>query len=303
MRTRVMALLACLVLAWIGGGLEVARAGGPVVIGIPTVWRGSQFHAALVSEAERVAAARGAKTAVVDCQGNAGRQESAVKTFVRDGVAGILISPLDDSLVPVIEAAARAGIPVAVVDGPLSTDKALVQVLSDNVQGGRLAAEFIIERLGNRGSVIELEGRSESIAARERKAGFDEVMSGSNVQIVASVSARWERAAAFNTMKGLIRKFPDFDAVFAANDEMIIGAIDAMGAAHVDPRTKVTVGFDATPDAMKFLKAGKLRATIDQYGCKQAKQAVEALMDFIENQARPSEPVVRVPPGLVTNAP
>jgi ribose transport system substrate-binding protein len=186
------------------------------------------------------------------------------------------------------------------VDRKANTDKVLIHVGADNVEGGRSAARFIIEKLGNKGSVIELEGTPGSSAALDRKAGFDEVMNASNVKILASQTADFSRSKGQTVMENLIQVYPDFDAVFGANDEMIIGAIEAMKGAGIDPASKVTVGFDATADAFSYIKNGELDVTIDQFPGKQASLALQALVDYLKTGKKPAKSVVYIKPLPVT---
>ena len=83
------------------------------------------------------------------------------------------------------------------------------------------------------------------------------------MKLLVSQTAEFDRAKGQNVMESLIQKYPNFDAVFGANDEMIIGAVEALAAAGI--KNKVTIGFDATPDAFQYMKEGKLGATIDQF--------------------------------------
>jgi ribose transport system substrate-binding protein len=226
---------------------------------------------------------------------------AAIETFVSQKVDGILISPLtEDSLVPAIEDAVKAGIPVATVDRKANTNAVLIHVGADNVEGGRAAARFIIEKLGNKGTVIELEGTPGASAAIDRKKGFDEIIKTSNVKLLVSQSADFTRSKAQSVMENLMQVYPKFDAVFGANDEMIIGAIEAMLAAGVNPASKVTIGFDATTDAFTYMKEGKLNATIDQFPGKQAAMALEALANKIRNNVNPAQKVVYISPLPVT---
>jgi len=134
----------------------------------------------------------------------------------------------------------------------------------------------------------------------DRKAGFDEVMKTSKVKILASQSADFGRSKGQSVMENLIQVYPKFDAVFGANDEMIIGAIEAMAAAGINPASKVTIGFDATTDAFAYMKEGKLDATIDQFPGKQAALALEALVAKIRDKKDPPKKVVYISPLPVT---
>lgn len=272
-----------------------------IVIGMTVPGLQFPFFVTMKQEAEAAAAKLGVKLVFIDAQNASDKQMAAMENFVAQKVDGILISPLtSDSLVPAIEDAVKAGIPVATVDRKANTDKVLIHVGADNVEGGRAAARFIIEKLGNKGTVIELEGTPGASAAVDRKAGFDEIMKTSKVKILASQSADFGRSKGQSVMENLIQVYPKFDAVFGANDEMIIGAIEAMAAAGINPASKVTIGFDATTDAFAYMKEGKLDATIDQFPGKQAALALEALVAKIRDKKDPPKKVVYISPLPVT---
>jgi ribose transport system substrate-binding protein len=305
MKKALLVLLAALVLppASALAATKVA-AGGPIVIGMSVPGLQFPFFVTMKNDAEKAAAKLGAKIVFADAQDNSEKQAADIENFVAQGVQGILISPkTTDSLVPAIEAAVKAGIPVVTVDRKVNTDKVLIHVGADNVQGGRAAAKFIIDKLHNKGTVIELEGTPGASAATDRKDGFDEVMKKSSVKILVSQTAEFSRAKGQSVMESLIQKYPNFDAVFGANDEMIIGAIEAMSAAKIDPASKVTMGFDATPDAFQYMKDGKLSGTIDQFPGKQAGGALEYLINYITKKTKPPKSVVYINPEPVTKAP
>jgi len=281
---------------------SVAVAAGPVVIGVSMPGGGSPFHEAIRHEVEQTAARLGVQASVEDAHWDFSTQQSNINDFVTQHVQGILV----DNCLPYftdspIGAAANAGIPVATVgDVNPSPDKFLVHVGFDNVQAGRDAAQFIIDKLGNKGSVIELEGYPGWPSAQNRKTGFDEVIKKSNVKLLASVSAYWDRSTAHKLFSGLITTYPGFDAVFAASDDMIIGAIQAMDEAKIDPGTKVTVGVDAIADGLQYIKEGKLTATFDQLPSKQVVPALQYLVGYIKDKTVPPQKVILVKPELVT---
>ena len=272
-----------------------------IVIGMTVPGLQFPFFVTMKNEAEAAATKLGIKLNFIDAQNASDKQMAAIETFISQKVDGILISPMtEDSLVPAIEDAVAAGIPVATVDRKANTNEVLIHVGADNVEGGRAAARFIIEKLGNKGTVIELEGTPGSSAAIDRKKGFDEIIKTSNVKLLVSQSADFTRSKAQSVMENLMQVYPKFDAVFGANDEMIIGAIEAMLGAGVNPATKVTIGFDATTDAFTYMKEGKLDATIDQFPGKQAAMALETLVNKIRNNVKPAKSVVYISPLPVT---
>lgn len=286
------------------GQKEAAKPSGQIVLGLSLPSLQFPFFVTMKNDAEQEAAKLGVKIVFVDAQNQSAKQASDVEGFIAQKVNGILISPMTtDSLVPAIEEAVKAGIPVATVDRKANTDVVLVHVGADNVEGGRAAGRYVVEKLGNQGTVIELEGTPGASPAIDRKKGFDEVVQASNVKILVSQAADFDRAKANSTMENLMQAYPKFDAVFGANDEMIIGAIEAMSAAGVDPSTKITVGYDATTDALSYIKQGKLGATIDQFPGKQISQAMDIMVQNIKNGTKPSQSVIYLAPNAVTSAP
>ena len=260
------------------------------------------FFVTMREDAEAAAAQLGATIVFADALNDEAKQAADVENFIAQGLDGILISPMTtDALVPTIERAVAAGIPVATVDRRANTDQVLVHVGADNVEGGRAAARFIIEALGGRGRVIQLEGTPGASPAIDRKAGFDEVIAGSDIQVLVSQTAQFSRAEGQTVMENLIQAYPDFDAVFGANDEMIIGAIEAMLGAGIDVASKVTVGFDATPDAFSYIENGLLDATVDQFPGEQAGTALQILVDNIRTGATPAQSVISVSPETVAS--
>lgn len=272
-----------------------------IVIGMTVPGLQFPFFVTMKADAEAAAAKLGVKLLFNDAQNSSDKQMAALENFSAQKVHGILISPMTtDSLVPAIEDAAKKGIPVATVDRKANTEAVLIHVGADNVEGGRAAARYVIDKLGNKGSVIELEGTPGSSAAVDRKAGFDEIMKTSKIKILASQTAEFNRSKGQSVMENLMQVHPNFDAVFGANDEMIIGAIEAMSGAGIDLKKKVTIGFDATTDAFTYMKEGKLGATIDQFPGQQASLALSALVEKIKNKKDPEKKVVFINPKPVT---
>ena len=275
----------------------------PITIGVSFVSLDYPYFVPMRVEAEKTAANLGVKLVFVDAYGSSQKQSSEMEDFVKQKVSGILIDPvMADSLVPAIEKAVAAGIPVATVDREAHTDKALVHVGPDEVEGGRAAARYLIDRLGNKGTVIELEGTPGASPTISRKQGFDEAIGKSNVKILSSQDGEFDRGTATKIMARLIKDYPKFDGVFAHNDDMIIGAIMAMSYAGIDPAAKVSVGYDASSEGLTYVKQGKLSATVATFQGQQASQALSILVDYIKNKKKPEKAAIYVTPKLVTSA-
>jgi ribose transport system substrate-binding protein len=298
-----IALMAIPLAVFAGGTTPEGK--GQITVGLTLPGLQFPFFVTMKNDFDTMAAKLGVKVVYIDAQNDSDKQVAAVESFISQKVNGILISPMTtDSLVPAIEEAVNAGIPVASVDRKANTDKVLVHVGADNVEGGRAAARYVVQKLGGKGTIIELEGTPGASPAIDRKKGFDEVIAQNpGLKILVSQAADFDRAKANSTMENLMQAYPNFDAVFGANDEMIIGAIEAMSAAGIDPSKKVTVGYDATPDAFAYIKEGKLGATVDQFPGKQASQALNYLVDYIKTKKKPPQPVIYIQPEAVTKAP
>ncbi len=298
-------LVAVLPVAVLANETQAATAAGPIVIGVSIPGGGSPFHDSIKQEAEHAAATLGARIEVENASWDFVRQAGQISDgfVLTRHVQGILIDNcMSEMVVLAVESAANSGIPVATVgDVQLNSSKPLVHVGADNVAIGREAARFIIDKLGNRGSVIEIEGDPGWPSARDRKSGFDEVIKKSNVKLLTSISASWSRSTA-RWLVGDVMKKNQFDAVFAASDDMIIGAIEAMSDAKINPGTKVTVGVDATPIGLQYLRDGRLTATFDQLPSEQVGPAMQYLVGYINGKAMPPQKVILVKPRLVTKA-
>ncbi|SEN39060.1 ribose-binding protein [Mesobacillus persicus] len=221
------------------------------------------FFVTLAEGAEARAAELGMEITVVDAQDDPAKQASDIEDLIQQGVSVILVNPTDSAAVATaIESANNANIPVITVDRSADSGEVVAHIASDNVEGGRMAGNFIIEQLGDAGSVVELEGISGSSAARERGQGFNEVIDGSSIEIVANQTANFDRAEGLNVMENIIQSGAEFNAVFAHNDEMALGAKEALAAAGMNDI--LVVGFDATDDAVAAVESGEMAATVAQ---------------------------------------
>jgi ribose transport system substrate-binding protein len=278
---------------------EPSAAGGKIVIGLSLPMMYSSIFDAGLRGAQRAADALGVELVVVNGGWNAQKQAKDIDDLVSRQVDGIVVWSLPvhmGSLVPNVEAAVSAGIPVAIANTPLDTDKALVQVTEDQADAGRQVAKLIIERLHGHGSIIEIEGPPGFAAGRKR--ALEEVLSSSDIKILASQDGWIRRARAKYVMAALIKRYPKFDGVVALNDEMMIGVIDAMREAGIRPSRKLMVSLDYIPEANRLIQTGDLTATFDPRFDQHTSRALELLVEYIRNKATPSEKVVLIKGAL-----
>ncbi|QIE75550.1 substrate-binding domain-containing protein [Glaesserella parasuis] len=145
-------------------------------------------------------------------------------------------------------------------------------IASDNVAGGKMAGDFIAEKIGKNAKVIQLEGIAGTSAARERGEGFKQAIEANQFELLASQPADFDRTKGLNVMENLLASHSSAKAVFAQNDEMALGALRAIKASG---KNILVVGFDGTDDAVKAVNGGQLAATIAQQPEKIGELGVE----------------------------
>lgn len=222
---------------------------------------------------EDTAAECGWELIVTDAGGSAAKQVADVDSMIAQGIDVLFLPPREESpLVPAVMRAKAAGIPVFLVDR--SVDPAVAQagrdyvafLGSDFVDQGRRAAEWLMENFqGEKGIIIQLEGTTGSSPANDRKKGFDEAIAAdSRFTIVESRSGDFARDEGRRVMETLLQAHPDVNVVYAHNDEMAIGAIQALEAAGRKPGEDVTiVSIDGTRDALQAIIDGKMGVTVE----------------------------------------
>ncbi|AAO36822.1 D-ribose-binding periplasmic protein [Clostridium tetani E88] len=154
-------------------------------------------------------------------------------------------------------------------------------IASDNAAGGKMAAEFILEKLGEKGNIVEIQGLPGTSAARDRGKGFHEGIKGKDgVKVVASQPADFDRQKGLSVMENIIQANPDFKAVFCHNDEMALGAVKALSGKKV-----TIVGFDGNEDAVKAVESGELTATVAQQPDLMGSISVENAVKIAKNES------------------
>jgi len=256
-------------------GSPTAAAGGDTTIGFAISSFDNDFFVTLSDGAEAAAGDAGVELIVSDAGGDAATQASQVEDFITQEVDVILLNPVDsDAIVASVEAANEAGIPVITVDRGATGGEVVSHIASDNVAGGTEAGEFLFEQIGGEGTVLELEGIPGTSAARDRGAGFQEALdAASGIERLAKQTANFARDEGLTVAQNLLQAHPDANGLFAHNDDMALGAVEAAAAAGRDDL--VIVGFDAAPDALQAIKDGTMAGTIAQQPDLMGRLAVE----------------------------
>jgi len=214
-------------------------------------------------------------------------QSADLLSMIDDRVNALLVNPVSDAVVPAIEKAAAAGIPVFTIDRSAPSDTIICHIASDNLSGGRMAGEYLAEKLNRRGNVVELEGTPGSSAAHYRGAGFNQIMATyPDITVIARKAANFTRSDGKAVFAHILADYPKIDGVFAHNDDMILGAIKAAKEAD---RSKdiMFVGFDAIEEAIDALESGDLLATVAQRPAEMGRIGVEAAFKHLQAEAVP----------------
>jgi len=199
---------------------------------------------------------------VTDGQNDSSKQVADVESLMVQGISVLMISPLtSDALTPVVADAMAAGIKVVTIDRKVNT-AVTAHVGPENKPIGEAAGKFIIEKLGGRGKVIELQGTGGASATVDRQAGFLEAIKGTGVEVVATQNCDFLRENAVRFMEDQLQRFGPgaIQAVYSHNDEMALGAIqalEAVGRLH----EVIVVGIDGQNNAFEAIKEGKLAAS------------------------------------------
>jgi ribose transport system substrate-binding protein len=230
------------------------------------------------------------------------KQMQIVENLIQRKVSAICITPSGSKeIVPAILKANQAKIPVLVIDTRVD-QKALAEagastlafIGSDNKEGGRIAGEFIAARLGGKGNVAILEGIPGHETGDARLSGFHEALQKfKGIKIVVSQTANWERDQGYNVFQNILQAHPEIQALFACNDMMALGALEAIASAQ--KRSKIiVVGFDAIKDSRAAMLNGDMHASIAQHPEEMGRLAVEYAYDAMNGKSIPAEIPVQI---------
>ncbi|WP_319204407.1 ribose ABC transporter substrate-binding protein RbsB [uncultured Ilyobacter sp.] len=259
-----------------------AEATGRVGLVVSTL--NNPFFVTLKEGAEAKASEMGMEIIILDSQNDPAKELANVEDLIVKGVDVILINPTDsDAVARAVMAANSSKIPVITLDRGANGGDVVTHIASDNVAGGKMAGEFIVEKIGKDGKVVELQGIPGTTAARDRGKGFNEA-AANNITVVAQQAADFDRTKGLNVMENILQAVPEIDAVFAHNDEMALGALKAIEGSG---RDILVVGFDATDDAVNAVEAGTLAATVAQQPSMIGAMGVETASMVIKGETAP----------------
>jgi ABC-type sugar transport system substrate-binding protein len=270
------------------------------LIGVSLLTQTHAFYKELEDTLRAEAAARGLDLVVVACEMDPARQAAQIEDFITQRVDAILAAPCDsNAIVPYLEQAEAAAIPVFTADIAARGGRVVSHVASDNVEGGRLAGRTLASLVGGSGDVVVID-HPEVASVQDRTRGFDEeIAKYPGIRVVGRPSASGQRARAMAVMEDMLQAHRGLGGVFAINDDSALGALSVLEAAG---RTDVViVGFDATAEAQAAIRRGSaLRADVMQHPAEIGRAAIRAIADHLAGT--PVPPVIAVPVSVVTAA-
>ena len=264
-------------------GGEGGEGGG--TIAIITVDPSNPYWKAEVDTAKQVAADLGYETTTAAHENAPDEQNTLIETAINNEVDGILLDPAGaDESIAAVQKAVDADIPVVLVNAEISeTGLAKSQIVSNNAQGATLGAETWAEAMNYKGTYVELFGAPSDNNAQVRSDAYKQVLSQyPDLKKVGMEVANWDRQEGQEKMEALLAKNPDINGVVSGNDEMALGAINALkDAGKLDQVT--VLGFDGNQDAINAVKKGELLATVVQPIVEGTTMAVNQLDSVIRD--------------------
>lgn len=251
------------------GSGEKSAGGNSITVGFAQVGAESAWRTAETDSIKSEGANRKVNLKFSDAQGKQENQIKAVRGFIAQGVDAIILAPVvETGWEPVLREAKQAKIPVVLVDrGVKVEDESLFSTLiaSDFVAEGKMAGEWLAKKTGGKGEIIELQGTPGAAPAIDRKKGFEEGIKASpDLKIVASQSGDFRRSGGKEVMEALLKVHTGVNAVYAHNDDMALGAVQALEEAGKKPGTDVVVvSIDGVKGAFEAMTAGKLNCTVE----------------------------------------
>jgi len=295
LRRRDLALAAVLLVAASCSG--EASADGVPTVGVTLLTQQHDFYKDLEGALRAAAEEAGLRVLVDSAEHDPSRQTAQIENFVTRRVDAIVVCPGDsDGVVPSLERANAAGIPVFTADIAATGGDVVAHVASDTVQGGRLAAERLAREIGGAGEVVIID-HPEVSSVQDRVRGFKQALAAwPDVELVGEPSAGGLRDRAHAIAEDVLQSRPDLAGIFAINDPCALGALRAVG-----DRPVAIVGFDATPEAREAIRRGSaLKADVVQYPEEIGRRTIEAIVRH--RAGEPVEPVIGVEVGIVDAA-
>lgn len=303
MRTRRAIALAGVALLALGVATGRPRAQEQTVLtSVPSL--GFPFFVHMMKELVDEAQKLGVGTIESDGQNSAPKQTADVEAAVVQGAAGIVISPLDvNAMAPAIQTAVENDVPVVTIDRRVAgVDGILAHVGADNVKGGEAQGEWVMRRFPNGAKIINLQGQPGASPAIDRNQGLHNVLDAQQdkYQFVAEQTANFAREQGLSVTESLLAGMAaPPDVIVCANDDMALGAVEAIRARNLVGKVEV-IGFDALPEALAAVRDGGLAGTVEQFPGGQSRRAMQIMVEHLKTGQPPESDLILLTPIVLT---
>jgi inositol transport system substrate-binding protein len=248
--------------------------------------------------------AQGATPLEADGQNNAPKQTADVEAGLTKGVDGIVMSPIDvNAMAPAMNEIADAGVPVVTIDRRVPSAKSvLAHVGADNVKGGEAQGQWVLDTFPNGATIVNLQGQPGASPAIDRNKGLHNVLDAhkDKYKFVAEQTANFARDQGLSVTEALLSSLATPpDVIVGANDDMALGAFEAVKGRNLQGKVKV-IGFDALPDSLASIRDGGMAGTVEQFPAEQSKTAVDILMRYLKDKKKPDSDLVLLTPIVIT---
>lgn len=257
-----------------------------IKVGLSMNTLNNPFFVDVKNGVEKAAKDNNVSLTVTDAQNSAATQVSDVENLIAQKPDVIIIDPSDsDAIVAAVEACNKANIPVITMDRQSNGGEVVAHIGFDAIKSGNIAGDFIAEQMKGKADakIVEIQGIMGTNVAQDRSKGFNESMTRNNLKIIARQTADFDRAKAMTVMENILQANPKIDAVYAANDEMALGALEAIKASG---RLKdiVLIGCDAIDPSLEKIRADELNATIAEPPFFLGKKGLEIALSHLNGE-------------------
>jgi inositol transport system substrate-binding protein len=273
-----------------------------VLTSVPSL--GFPFFVHMMNELKDEAKTLGVTAVESDGQNSAPKQTADVEAAMVQGVNGIVISPIDvNAMAPVLGEAVDAGIPVVTIDRRVAdVEGILAHVGADNVLGGEAQGHWVMATFPDGATIVNLQGQPGASPAIDRNKGLHNVLDAvsDKYTFVAEQTAQFARDQGLSVTESILAGLAEPpDVIVAANDDMALGALEAVTSLGLQDQVKI-IGFDALPEALGSVRDGGLAGTVEQFPGGQSRKAMEIMVEYLKTNTPPESNLVLLTPIMIT---
>jgi ABC-type sugar transport system substrate-binding protein len=235
----------------------------------------------------------------LDGQNQVPKQTADLEAAIVQKVDAVLVSPITaDGMAPAVKEVVDAGIPVATVDRTVYNVNTLAHVGADNVLGGELQGKALLAMFPKGATIFELQGTPGATPAIDRSKGLHNIIdSHPEIKVACQQTGEFTRDKGLTVTENCLGATPKPDAIVAANDDMALGAVEALKSAKVNVPV---IGFDALPETLGLIRDGSVYGTVDQFPGQQSRMALNVLVDSLRKGVKPATHDIFITPKLIT---